>query len=106
MSNEIGNNDFDFPQLVKTMSTVSTSTTNSLNIQLSEATVLNENQINSIKTHSNTSRETIISETNASEYPIPSNGFPTIPQKHQQQHQQEQQFRGGALMATVSGLMI
>lgn len=76
MSNEVGNNGFDFPQLIRTMSTTSTtSTTNSLNIHFSEATVLDEAQINAIKTHNNTSRSTIISEINAMEYAIPSPGF-------------------------------
>jgi hypothetical protein len=80
MSNEIDNNEFDFPQLVRNMSTVTTSTTNSLNIQFSETTVLDEDQINAIKIHNNTSRETIISEINAIEYPIPSAGFPNTPE--------------------------
>ena len=80
MSNEIDNNEFGFPQLVRIMSTVTTSTTNSLNIQFSEATVLDEDQINAIKIHNNTSRETIISEINAIEYPIPSAGLPNTPE--------------------------
>jgi hypothetical protein len=80
MSNEIDNNEFDFPQLVRTMSTVTTSATNSLNIQFSEATVLDEDQINAVIIHNNTSRETNISEINAIKYSIPSAGSPNTPE--------------------------
>lgn len=79
MSNEAGNSEFDFPQLVRTMSIASTSsTTNSLNIHFSEATILDEDQIDAITIHNNTSRDTIISKINAIEYTIPSAGFPNI----------------------------
>ena len=77
MSNEICNNEFDFSQLVRSVSTVSTASNTIflipvfLKLLLYRMSIIYKcNQIYII-----TSRETIISEISAVEYPIPSAGF-------------------------------